>query len=351
MPEITIPKNRFTIPVHNLTKAPLHISVPLLGGFHRNFDIAPYGVEEVDRDLFIMGRGIFQDLRNRNIIYYEDHVQLPCDEQELTCSGTGISGGTGQGATGVMGAQGATGIDGAIGSTGLSGATGTAGSQGATGAAGIGVSKIYNSLDRYQVEDELDAEVWITSISEVFTAFTWTRAATTLTVTRTAHGHSVGDRIIIRKANVDYTSATINSVTANTFDITVPNLGPSAGSTAYYKLGFTYAHDPSGATKTGGRLMAPTGGEVQLISMRIRTGERAGTIYDVELPASVVSGAGSNTGLDDTYIPQFQVRRDEDTLAAIAATLGVNQSGEGFSTFRFGNLGNGSLSRFIILQF
>lgn len=350
MPEIEIPRVKFTIPVQNLTNSPLHISVPLLGGFHRNFDIKPYGTEEVDRDLFIMGRAIFQDLRKRGIIYYEDHVQLPCDEQELACT-TGIAGGTGIGATGVMGAQGSTGAGGADGSTGAGGATGAAGAQGATGAAGAGVSQIFNSMDRYEVEDETDAEVWLTSISDVFTNFTWTRAATTLTVTRTAHGHSVGDRVIMRKANVDYTSATIDAVTANTFEITVPNSGPAAGSTAHYKLGFTYAHDPSGSTKTGGRLFAPTGGEVQLISMRIRTGERAGTIYDVEVPASVINGAGMNTGLDDTYIPQFQVRRDEETLAAIAATIGVNQDADGYSTYRIGNLGNGSLSRFILLQF
>jgi hypothetical protein len=350
MPEIEIPRLKFTIPVHNLTGSPLHISVPLLGGIPRNFDIKPYGTEEVDRDLFIMGRAIFQDLRRRKIIYYEDHVQLPCDEQELACT-TGILGGTGQGATGIMGAAGATGTGGITGTAGTQGTTGSGGSPGATGAAGVGVSQIFNSMDRYQVETETDAEVWVVSISDVFTNFTWSRATTTLTVTRTAHGHTIGDRVILRKANVDYTAATINAVTANTFAITVPNSGPSAGSTAYYKLGFTYNHDPSGTTKTGGELFAPTGGEVQLVSMRIRTGERAGTVYDVVVPASVTSGAGSNTGLDDTYIPQFQVRRDEETLAAIAATIGVNQDAEGYSTFRIGNLGNGSLSRFILLQF
>jgi len=350
MAEIEIPRLRFTIPVQNLTKSPLHISVPLLGGFHRNFDIKPYGTEEVDRDLFIMGRAIFQDLRKQRIIYYEDHVQLPCDEQELACT-TGLAGGTGIGATGIMGSAGATGAAGSGGTTGIGGATGAAGAQGSTGAAGAGITRIFNSMDRYQVEPETDAQVWVASISDVFTNFTWSRAATTLTVTRTAHGHTVGDRVIIRKANVDYTSATINSVTANTFAITVVNSGPSAGSTAYYKLGFTYAHDPSGASKTGGRLFAPTGGEVQLLSMRIRTGERAGTLYDVVVPASVVNGAGKNTGLDDTYIPQFQVRRDEETLAAIAGTIGVNQAAEGYSTYRIANLGNGSLSRFILLQF
>ena len=113
-------------------------------------------------------------------------------------------------------------------------------------------------------------------------------------------------------------------------------------------LGFTFSH--TGVPKSGGTLSAPTGdhADVQLLSMRIRTGSRAGTTYDLVVPASSLYGAGDNTDLADCYIPDFNVRTDSVSLAAIAATIATNISGS-YTTFRFGNLG--SLSRFIILQF
>ena len=88
---------------------------------------------------------------------------------------------------------------------------------------------------------------------------------------------------------------------------------------------------------------------MQLLSMRIRTGPRSGTTYDLVVPASSINGAGDNTSLADSYIPDFNVRTDSDTLAAIAATIATNISGS-FTTFRLGNLGS-TLSRFIILHF
>lgn len=432
-----IPKNEFTIPVHNLTGQILQVSVPYGGHSYRHFTIEKNKAVNVDRDLFLMGRETFQSLRKEGKIYYEDHVQVPCDEQELGCDGgtggvtgpmgiTGIQGVTGiaggptgvqgvtgvpgptgpfggpqgetglpgvtgpsggpQGATGLAGPQGETGLPGSkwydgtgspsigLGSDGdyyldlstgdvyekiggvwilqgsIQGATGLAGPQGVTGVggAGSGIDTVFGVINRYEVEDKVNAEVWVTSSSVLFNNIPWTRTGTSLVVTRSSHNHSVGNRVILRNVNVDYVSATITATTLNTFTVSVPNSGALSGSAARYSLGFTYAHDVSG---TGGTLSAPTGGEVQLLSMRIRTGERAGTTYDVIVPASVINGAGQNTSLSDVYIPSFSVRADSDTLPAIAATIAVNQLSMGYSTFRIGNLGVGTLSRFILLQF
>jgi hypothetical protein len=141
----------------------------------------------------------------------------------------------------------------------------------------------------------------------------------------------------------------ITAVTTNTFDVTVANSGSFGGTTARYTLGFNYTH--LGSPATGGQLTAPTNGEVQLLSMKVRTGTRSGSTYDVFVPASITNGAGANTNLGNSYIPSFSVRDDSTTLAAIAGTIAVNNLGAGYSTFTFGNLGSGSLSRFIILQF
>ena len=436
MAEIRIPKYEFTIPVHNLTNAILTISVPYGGHTFRNFTIEKNKTTNVDRDLFLMGREYFQSLRKEGKIYYDDHVQVPCDEQELGCDGgsgaTGPSGSTGlQGTTGIAGgptgAQGVTGfpgptgayggpqgitglqgvtgpLGGPIGATGLpgpqgdtgmdgskwyegsgtptgigsnsdlyldlstgdiyenvggtwvlqgniKGPTGLQGSQGVTGTgggSGGGIETVFGVVNRYEVEDKTDAEVWVTSASILYNNIIWSRSTTNLTVTRSSHGHSIGNKVILRNTNVDYLSAIITGTTLNTFTVVTTNIGALSGSSARYSLGFTYAHDISG---TGGTLFAPTGSEVQIISMRIRTGDRAGTTYDVIVPASVTNGAGQNTSLADVYIPTFSVRADSDTLAAIAATIAVNQLSMGYSTFRIGNLGTGTLSRFILLQF
>jgi len=491
MAEIRIPKNEFTIPVHNLTGQILTISVPYGGHTFRNFIIEKNKAARVDRDLFLMGRETFQSLRKEGKIYYDDHVQVPCDEQELGCDGgstgmgggatgpagatgmqgnqgftgpqgsqgttgiaggptglmgvTGLSGPTGafggppgetglpgptgafggpagetgiqgvtglpggstglQGLTGLAGTkwfdgagsptgigssgdyyidmstgdvyeniggtwvlqgsikgttgiQGSTGLQGPQGTTGLlaggitgfSGATGIPGPQGATGVGGGsgGIDTVNGIINRYQVEDKTDAEVWVTSSGILYNNLPWTRSGTSLTITKSSHGHTLGNRVILRNTNVDYLAALITGTTLNSFTVTTTNVGAFSGSSARYSMGFTYDHDISG---TGGTLFAPTGSEVQLLSMRIRTGERAGTTYDVLVPASVVNGAGENTSLADVYIPSFSVRADSDTLAAIAGTIAVNQLAMGYSTFRIGNLGASTLSRFILLQF
>jgi len=552
MATIHIPKDEYTIPVYNLTNAILTISVPYGGHVFRNFIIEKNKSTNVDRDLFLMGREIFQVLRKEGKIYYDDHVQVPCDEQELGCDGgtggatgiqgstgeqgstgiaggatglqgvtglsgptgayggpqgdtglqgvtgplggpigatglsgpqgdtgvgmqgvTGMSGSTGplggpigatglqgpqgdtgvglqgvtgllgptgayggpqgdtglqgvtgplggpmgvtgvqgpmgmtgvkgvtgiglQGATGMFGPIGATGLQGSRGNTGIAGSqwyegnsapsgtanngdlyldlstgnvykyigavwayqgnikgpTGPQGNQGTTGVGGGGggggITTVFGVVNRYQADSQLNAEVWVTSTSVLYNNLAWSRSGTTLTVTNPSHGHSLGNAVILRNTNTDYIYAIITNVTTNTFDITVANTGPASGSAARYSLGFTYAHNIGG---TGGNLFAPTGGEVQLISMRIRTGERAGTTYDVVVPASVTNGAGQNTSPADVNIPSFSVRADSDTLAAIAGTIAVNQLGLGYSTFTIGNLGAGTLSRFILLQF
>ena len=178
----------------------------------------------------------------------------------------------------------------------------------------------------------------------------WSRSGTDLTITRTGHGHVTGNRVIIRNANIEYQSTLITSYTSNNFTVTTVDSGATSGDTATYLLGFTFSH--TGVPKYGGTLSAPAGdhADVQLLSMRIRTGSRSSTTYDLIVPASSINGAGDNTSLADCYIPNFNVRFDSDTLAAVAATIATNISGS-FTTFRFGNLGNSSLSRFILLHF
>ncbi len=225
---------------------------------------------------------------------------------------------------------------------------GCGGGSGATGMHGLQ----YNGISRYQVVTTALEEVWITSSANVYSALPWTRIGTALTVTRFNHGLMPGDTVIIRYANVDLTSGPITAVTSNTFTVATPDSGDLTGLTAVYTVGFGYAHIDS--PKTGGSLFLPSGNNTDLImtSMRIRTGIRAGTTYDLTVPTSAFLNFGSNTYLGDTYIPNYSIRQDVDFLPAVGATIGTGSStGGSYLTFRFANLGLGSQSRYIILDF
>jgi hypothetical protein len=278
---------------------------------------------------------------------------------------TGAQGDTGaQGFTGAIGPSGLTGAQGVQGNTGFDGITGTigiTGHQGITGFPGLGATGLqgptgisaqtilFNPVSRYSVNDSSGEEVWVVSSAAVYNGVSWNRSGTTMTINRSAHGHSAGNQVIVRNTNLDYQAVTIDTTTANSFNITTTNTGASSGSGAY-SMGFTFGD--IGFPKTGGQVFAPTGDhpDCQLLAMRIRTGPRASTVYDLVVPASAINGAGNNTSLADSFIPDFNVRTDIDNLPAVAATIATNISGS-YSTFEFGNLGLGSLSRIITVHF
>jgi len=248
---------------------------------------------------------------------------------------TGVKGSTGiQGSTGLQGTQGQTGIQG---QTGVQGCTGPAGSN----------QIDFNPISRYEAVNTAGAEVWVVSSSTVYSSLLWSRSGTTLTVYRSGNGHTAGNVVIVRNTNLDYQVAPITYADSTSFQINTANINGTSGSNGAYSLGFTYAH--VGSPASGGVLSAPTGdhADVQLLSVRLRTGPISGTTYDFVVPMSAVNGAGANSSWSDTYIPDFNVR-SEVTLSAVPATISTDIGGS-YSTFEFGNLGG--LSRFITLHF
>jgi hypothetical protein len=227
------------------------------------------------------------------------------------------------------------------------GGSGVTGPQGATGV-GLSSQIIYNPVSRYSVVDTTGEEVWLVSSSVVYTGLSWDRSGTNMTIYRNSHGHIAGNRVIVRNTNNDYQAALIDTTTANSFSLSTTNTDGTIGSQGAYSLGFTFAH--VGSPKTGGTVTAPAGDhtDVQLLTMRLRTGSRSGSTYELVVPASAVNGAGANTGLGNCFIPDFNVRADSDNLGAIGATMATNIGGS-YTTFQFASLG--SLSRFIILHF
>jgi len=294
---------------------------------------------------------------------------------------TGLAGATGlpgaqgdQGETGAVGDQGETGEQGAQGETGpvgkgetglqgLQGIQGSTGAQGVTGAGVMGATgtgtfsdtELYGQVSRYQAGGDTGIEVWCVSASTTYAKQSWSKLGTTLTINNTAHGHADGDRVIIRNSNVEYLATTIVTHTADAFNVTTDNTGAASGTDCSYSLGFNFSHVGS-PSRTGGVLTAPSGphADVQLISIRIRTGSRNGNTYELEVPASAINGAGANTGAGDIYIPSTSVRNDPGSsggpLGAIGHTLASRSSGS-WTKFMLGSLGSASLSRYIILHF
>jgi hypothetical protein len=261
---------------------------------------------------------------------------------------SGYSGAQGSSGYSGVGGSGYSGTIGASGYSGVSGYSGIVGYSGYSGFSGISQnSESYNTVSRYSIIDTSGSEVWCVSSSTSYQNFYWTRSTTTLTINRDSHGHTAGDRVIIRNTNMDYQACLIATVSTNSFTVTTTDTGDPSGTAGAYSLGFTYVQ-----TSSGGTLSSPTGdhADVQLLSLRIRTGTRAGTTYDLALPTSAVNGTGADSSLADCYIPDYLVRNDSDTLTAIAGTMTVNNSAAGYNVFRFGNLGS-TASRFILLHF
>lgn len=214
----------------------------------------------------------------------------------------GPTGPAGPAGTGPAGSAGPTGAAGFPGPTGSAGATGSAGERGATGVVGSGLS--YNSVSRYQVypspgNTSADSQIWLVSSSTVNYSLAWTRSGTSLTITADPGGLTTGDYVIIRNCNVDNVYAVITAVTSTDFTVTVANSGDLSGSDGAYSLAFKASVvDYSGST-----LSAPAGGDLQLLSVLVTTGNRSGTSYTLTLPTSSTNGAGLNTSILNSYFP------------------------------------------------
>lgn len=211
---------------------------------------------------------------------------------------TGPTGPSGVGPTGPAGAAGATGAAGPAGATGAAGATGPAGERGATGTVGSGTA--YNNVSRYKAYDNLsDAQIWIVSSSTVNYSLTWNRTGTSLTIDSQSHGLSAGDYVVIRNCSVDNVYLVIDSVTTDTFTVTVPTSGGTSGSEGAYSVAFKTSSESS----NGCTVSAPSGKDCQLLSMMVATGARAGASYALTLPQSSTNGAGLNTNILNSYFP------------------------------------------------
>lgn len=215
------------------------------------------------------------------------------------------------------------------------------GADGAGGGGGGGApsGELYNPVTRYQALTTAGQTVYVSSSSTLYYGCSWSRVGTDLTINRTGHGHNVGDRAIVRNANVPFQIANITAVTADSYTVTCENVGALNGNAAAYSMGFNYAHNGAAGSITGGTLLAPGNTDVQLLSFRMHlaANTRAGNTYNLTVPKGTLNGVGLDTNMDDVYLPFQQVRQDDSNLSAVGNTIATNIGGD-FGTFQFAAL-------------
>jgi hypothetical protein len=179
--------------------------------------------------------------------------------------------------------------------------------------------------------------VWIVSSSTVNSGLSWSRSTTTLTITHNSHGRSNGELVIVRNANQDNFSGIVSNSTLNTFDVTTTNTGSFSGSSAAYSLGFTLTSVTSG----GGTIVAPSGGDVQLLGVFFYTNTRtANAGFALTLPLSATNGSGNYSGVSSSFFP---IIRGQDMTAnpGTALSLTMNQNTTtNYNVYTLGGLGS-----------
>jgi hypothetical protein len=120
-----------------------------------------------------------------------------------------------------------------------------------------------------------------------------------MVVTFNSHGLSVGDKVVLRAANVDYQVADITAVTTDTFTFTCANTGGGSGSEAVYGTLFSANVTATADDITAITIVAPGGlnGSSQLNNLTVLSGgsgagDKQQTDYSVTVPAGLNEGAG-----------------------------------------------------------
>lgn len=213
--------------------------------------------------------------------------------------------------------------------------------MGPAGPAGGGSSIIYDTISRYQSAPVLTGlAATIVSSATIHSGLAWSRTTTTLTITDTAHGRSVGEWAIVRNTNVSYQDGLVTAVVdANNFQITCANTGGATGTGAAYSMGFTFAFIGGPTAITGSQIIAPANWDCVLLACRIHmaASTRGATTHNVTVPKGNINGVGPQTGNDAISIPNQAVRQDGNTLSAVGATIAVNLSGD-YGIYQFAAL-------------
>ena len=242
------------------------------------------------------------------------------------------------------GTQGTTGEKGENGPTGPQGTTGTQGTTGEKGSEGVGSSggDVFNPQVRYLVDSDGDNyQLYATSTSNML-LFDWTRSSTTLTITRSAHGLSNGDKVVVRNVNESYVIGTVASAATNTFTVTVADSGATSGDAGQYGTLFTGVVTSTAGDTTAIVMSAPGGADAasQLNALSLFTGNQESGL-SITVPAGFIEGAGGYSDKQDINLVSADAKSMDGTGQSGALTAGLTYNlGANFNRIDVSNIDN-----------
>ena len=146
----------------------------------------------------------------------------------------------------------------------------------------------------------------------------WTRSGTTISITKTAHGLTDDDFVVVRNmGDTDYVYGAISSAATDRFNITnAVNSGDTSGTEGAYIPAFSI----SSLTDTALTVEAPSAGNCQLMSLIHYIDQMEDSSVTVTVPSNALTnGAGGNNTIETRVPPQV---RAHDLSSTIATNIG-----------------------------
>ena len=125
----------------------------------------------------------------------------------------------------------------------------------------------------------------------------------------------------------------VTATDANTLTITVADSGDTSGAAGAY----IPAAEVTAVTDDGCTLSSPSAGDIQIISIKVVTGTKSGTTYDITMPTSLTNGAGANSSLINQNPPIVQNYKLDTGALNAGANITVNTSSN-FNVFQVGGM-------------
>ena len=149
-------------------------------------------------------------------------------------------------------------------------------------------------------------------------------SSTTLTITRSAHGLSNGDKVVVRNVNESYVIGTVANAATNTFDITVADSGATSGDAGQYGTLFTGVVTSTSGDTTAIVMSAPGGAFAasQLNVLTLFSGNQESGL-SVTVPAGFQEGAGGYNDKEDINIVSSDAKSFSGTGTSGALTADI----------------------------
>jgi hypothetical protein len=208
-------------------------------------------------------------------------------------------------------------------------------------------NSLYNESVRYLIDSDTvqaaggpvigsNEKITIHSSGNAYFNRSWIRSGTILTVSSASHGLSAGDGVLVRNYDSadSYGYYIVQTVTTNTFTLTVANSGNNSGTGLAYIPAFSVTTWGSGNNAT---ISSPSSGNAQLLSVTMCTIPDGSIFYVTVDGAGQSNGAGVNNSVRTMDPPFVKVNLTDGGLnnSSARCDLDINSP---YNTFEIAGL-------------